>query len=68
MPSAARARADAGYYAVGSTCADHHIPPVEHRYSWPRYDYFNELQKTHRQLRCAECGRWAVWVPKETGE
>lgn len=23
-----------------------------------------EMQKTHRQARCAWCGLWAVWIPK----
>ena len=26
-------------------------------------DWAKELAKTHRQMRCAGCHRWAVWVP-----
>lgn len=24
-----------------------------------------EMLRTHRQVRCAGCGLWAIWVPKK---
>jgi len=26
----------------------------------------HQMSKTHRQVKCAECGDYLIWVPKQT--
>ena len=28
--------------------------------------WMTQMQKTHKQTRCPDCGRWAIWIPKPT--
>jgi hypothetical protein len=42
--------------------ADKHTPhPISYlgHHAW-----MDKMQKTHKQLKCKTCGRWAIWVKK----
>lgn len=30
-----------------------------------RYEWAERAMKSHRQVRCPHCGRWAIWLPKK---
>lgn len=66
-PLAARSRGltrQGGEAVCASECDHYHTPHpagyIQHA-AWAE-----EMQKTHRQARCAWCGLWAVWIPKES--
>lgn len=40
-----------------------HTPSPEGYLAW--HEWAAEKAKTHRQVRCPECGLWAIWVPIE---
>ena len=45
------------------TCEHFHTP---HPSSYLAHAaWADEMLKTHRQARCAWCGLWAVWIPKD---
>lgn len=39
-----------------------HTPSPDGYLAW--HDWAGKMARTHRQERCAGCGRWAIWVPK----
>lgn len=39
-----------------------HTPSPDGYLAWQ--DWAEAKAKTHRQMRCAGCHRWSVWVPK----
>lgn len=43
-----------------SECRHTPIPEVYH--SW--YEWCERASKTHAQVRCPRCSRWAIWLPK----
>ena len=40
---------------------DQHTPPPTSYLVF--HDWAEKKAKTHRQMRCAGCHRWSVWVP-----
>ena len=44
------------------TCADHTSCPNTYL-GW--HEWAQEKAKTHVQVRCDECGRFSIWVPKK---
>ena len=50
----------APYTHPGSTCADHADAPSGYV---ARTEWMEEMSKTHKQRRCAQCGFWMIWVP-----
>ena len=44
-------------------CNELHTPLPEGQPE--RTERFVELLKTHVQKVCPDCGRWAIWVPKQ---
>lgn len=47
---------------AGTTCKDH-TPCPEGYIQW--HAWAREKAKTHKQVRCEECGRYQIWVPKK---
>lgn len=47
-----------------STCrnAAEHTPCPEGYLQW--HDWAHRMSKTHRQIRCLECGLFSIWLPK----
>jgi hypothetical protein len=41
---------------------DQHPPGPDGYVAW--FAWAEEMAKTHKQVRCKGCGRWAIWVPK----
>ena len=41
---------------------DHHTPAPERYTGWG--NWADRMRKTHSQVRCQGCGRWAIWLPK----
>jgi hypothetical protein len=29
------------------------------------FDWCHEMNKTHKQTRCTDCGLWTIWVPRD---
>jgi hypothetical protein len=48
---------------VGSRCKDHTVCP-EGYIAW--HAWAARMGKTHRQLKCDQCGLWTFWIPKGT--
>lgn len=49
-------------YAI-TTCKDH-TPDQPNLYlAW--HEWANRMSKTHRQVKCRECGLYKIWVPKQ---
>lgn len=42
------------------TTCDDHTPMPENYAAW--HQAAEKLSKTHRQLRCDECGLWEIWA------
>ena len=47
--------------ADGTTCYDHVEGPNDYA---DRPEWAYRRLKTHRNLRCAECGLWKIWIPR----
>lgn len=47
-----------------SKCASPHTPCPEDYLSW--HEWAEQKTKTHRQIKCPECGRLSIWVLKAT--
>lgn len=45
---------------------EQHTPQPTGYVQW--FEWAAEMAATHRQKRCAGCGRFAVWVPLTTEE
>lgn len=43
-------------------CSGEHAPAPADYLSW--HAWAHAMSQTHRQERCATCGKWAVWVQK----
>lgn len=43
------------------TCTDHTLAPAGYL-AW--HDWAKRMSRTHRQVRCAGCGLYAIWIPK----
>ena len=56
-------RAGPLWLADQQPCASEHTPSPYGFLSWMAWA--DEMEKTHKQTRCPECGLWAIWVPKE---
>lgn len=48
---------------LGGDCANHTPKPVAYK---ARHEWADEMMKTHVQTRCKGCGKWKVWIPKDT--
>lgn len=44
------------------TCADH-TPQPEGYLQW--HSWADRMSRTHRQLRCSQCGLFKIWVPRK---
>ena len=54
-------------FASADLCPDvlNHTPMP--RSYMARYDWAQEMTKTHAQRRCPRCGFLVIWVPRSTG-
>lgn len=43
-------------------CRNGHTSCPDGYVSW--HEWAEGMAKTHRQVRCETCGRWAIWIPK----
>lgn len=41
---------------------DNHTPRPEGYMAW--MSWADRMSKTHKQIKCAGCGRYTIWVPK----
>lgn len=44
-----------------TTCQDHNHPELSYAAS---FEWAAKKGKTHRQIKCQECGLYKIWVPK----
>ena len=42
-----------------------HTPCPKEYLQW--HEWAEEMEKTHRQIRCPHCGLWTIWVSKADG-
>lgn len=45
--------------------AEDHTPCPEGYILW--HAWAEKMSKTHKQVKCGECGRYSIWIPKGTG-
>jgi len=39
-----------------------HTPQPSSYLAW--HEWAGKASKTHRQVKCPRCGKWAIWLPK----
>lgn len=42
-----------------------HTPAPSGYIQW--HAWAHGMGKTHRQVKCPNCGKWAIWLPKRPG-
>lgn len=42
--------------------AEDHTPCPDGYIQW--HAWAETMSKTHRTVKCGECGRWTIWIPK----
>lgn len=48
---------------MAERCSAHNDPGLSSLSEW--MDWADEKKKTHRQVRCPDCGLFKVWLPLE---
>lgn len=43
--------------------AEDHTACPEGYIQW--HAWAEEMAKTHKQIKCGECGRYSIWIPKK---
>lgn len=62
LPTLASIRRQLDREALIPPCPGGHTPSPRLYLSW--HAWADEMGRTHRTVRCGECGKWAIWVPR----